>query len=174
GAEPAERDLDLVSLATVADLVPLRGENRALVRAGLALARRAPRPGIRALCAAAGVAPERLDEGDLAFRLGPRINAAGRLYRADAGVELFLTEDESRANEIAIELSRANSERRATEREVANEAEAALRELPEHLREASGLVVAGEGWHPGVIAIVASRLVESYHRPVVVISLDGE
>jgi single-stranded-DNA-specific exonuclease len=88
-------------------------------------------------------------------------------------VELFLTEDQGRAEEIAVELSRANGERRATEREVANEAEAALRELPEHLREAPGLVLAGEGWHPGVIGIVASRLVEKHHRPVVVISLDG-
>jgi single-stranded-DNA-specific exonuclease len=110
----------------------------------------------------------------LGFRLGPRINAAGRLYRADAGVELFLTEDEGRATEIAVELNRANSERRATEREVANAAEAALRDLPEHLREASGLVVAGHDWHPGVVGIVASRMVERYHRPVVVISLDGE
>ena len=91
GAERAADDLDLVALATVADLVPLRGENRALVRAGLRAARQARRPGLRALCAAAGVRPERLDEGDLAFRLGPRINAAGRLYRADAGVELMLT-----------------------------------------------------------------------------------
>ena len=167
-------DLDLVALATVADVVPLVGENRALVRRGLEEVRRARRPGMRALLAAAKCDPSQLDEGDLAFRLGPRINAAGRLYRADAGVELFLTEDEERAEEIAAELGRANSERRATEREVANEAEAALRELPDRLREAHGLVVAGEGWHPGVIGIVASRLVEKHHRPVVVISLDGE
>jgi single-stranded-DNA-specific exonuclease len=167
-------DLDLVALATVADLVPLVGENRTLVKRGIEEVRRAQRPGLRALIAAAKCEPTRLDEGDLAFRLAPRINAAGRLYRADAGVELFLTEDEARAAEIANELSRANGERRATEREVANEAEAALRELPDELREASGLVVAGEGWHPGVIGIVASRLVERYHRPVVVISLEAD
>ena len=167
-------DLDLVALATVADLVPLVGENRTLVKRGLEEVRRAQRPGLRALIAAAKCEPTRLDEGDLAFRLAPRINAAGRLYRADAGVELFLTEDEARAAEIANELSRANGERRATEREVANEAEAALRDLPDELREASGLVVAGEGWHPGVIGIVASRLVERYHRPVVVISLEAD
>ena len=169
-----DADLDLVALATVADVVPLVGENRALVKRGLEEVRRARRPGMRALLAAAKCDPSQLDEGDLAFRLGPRINAAGRLYRADAGVELFLTEDEGRAEEIAVELSRANGERRATEREVANEAELALRELPEHLREAPGLVLAGQGWHPGVIGIVASRLVEKHHRPVVVISLDGE
>jgi single-stranded-DNA-specific exonuclease len=169
-----EADLDLVALATVADVVPLVGENRALVRRGLEEVRRAQRPGMRALLAAAKCDPSQLDEGDLAFRLGPRINAAGRLYRADAGVELFLTEDQQRAEEIASELGRANSERRATEREVANAAEAALRELPDELREAHGLVVAGRDWHPGVIGIVASRLVEKHHRPVVVISLDAE
>jgi single-stranded-DNA-specific exonuclease len=172
--EEAEGDLDLVALATVADLVPLAGENRSLARRGLEEARRARRPGMRALLEAARCEPTQLDEGDLAFRLAPRINAAGRLYRADAGVELFLTEDEARAREIAAELGRANSERRATEREVDAAAEAARRELPDELREAPGLVLAGEGWHPGVIGIVASRLAERHHRPVVVVSLDGE
>jgi single-stranded-DNA-specific exonuclease len=127
---------------------------------------------MRALIEAAKCEPTQLDEGDLAFRLAPRINAAGRLYRADAGVELFLTDDEARAAEIANELSRANSERRATEREVMFAAEAALRELPEEARAAPAIVVAGEGWHPGVVGIVASRLVEKHHRPTVVISLD--
>jgi single-stranded-DNA-specific exonuclease len=170
----SHNDLDLVALATVADLVPLVGENRALVKRGVEEVRRARRPGIRALIEAAKCEPTQLDEGDLAFKLAPRINAAGRLYRADAGVELFLTDDEERAAEIANELSRANGERRATEREVAFAAEAAIRELPEELREASGLVVAGDGWHPGVIGIVASRLVEKFHRPVVVVSLEPD
>jgi len=171
GAGP-DSDLDLVALATVADVVPLVGENRALVRRGLAEIRRAQRPGIRALLEASKCDPERLDEGDLGFRLAPRINAAGRLYRADAGVELFLTEDQDRAAAIAEELSRANSERRATEREVDAAAETARRELPDELREARGLVLAGRDWHPGVVGIVASRLVERHRRPVVVISLD--
>lgn len=169
--EDAGEHLDLVALATVADVVPLIGENRSLVKRGLAEIRRSRRPGMRALMAAAKCEPERLDEGDLSFRLAPRINAAGRLYRADAGVELFLTEDDGRAEAIAEELSRANSERRATEREVDAAAEAARRELPGELREARGLVVAGEDWHPGVVGIVASRLVERHHCPVVVISL---
>jgi single-stranded-DNA-specific exonuclease len=173
-ASHEDGDLDLVALATVADVVPLVGENRALVRRGLAEMRRTRRPGLRALMASAKCEPSRLDEGDLAFRLAPRINAAGRLYRADAGVELLLTEDEVRAEQIATELGRANSERRATEREVDTAAEAARRELPDELREASGLVLAGEDWHPGVVGIVASRLVERHHRPVVVVSLDGE
>ena len=170
----ASPDLDLVALATVADVVPLVGENRALVRRGLAELRRAQRPGIKALLEVARCDPERLDEGDLGFRLAPRINAAGRLYRADAGVELFLTEDAERAEAIAIELSKANAERRATELEVDSAAETARRELPDELREARGLVLAGEDWHPGVVGIVASRLVERHLRPVVVISLDGE
>src|SRR5262249_13993086 len=170
----ADRDLDLVALATVADVVPLVGENRSLVKRGLAQMKRTKRVGLRALMEASKCDPSRLDEGDLGFRLAPRINAAGRLYRADAGVELLLTEDENRAKQIAEELGRANSERRATEREVDAAAEAARRELPEELKEANGLVLAGEGWHPGVVGIVASRLVERHHRPVVVISLDGE
>ena len=119
-AVDARADLDLVALATVADVVPLVGENRSLVRRGLEQVRLMQRPGIKALVEAAKCEPTRLDEGDLAFRLAPRINAAGRLYRADAGVELFLTDDPGRAAEIANELSRANGERRATEREVAN------------------------------------------------------
>ncbi|HWW67837.1 MAG TPA: single-stranded-DNA-specific exonuclease RecJ [Solirubrobacterales bacterium] len=172
--DPCLADLDLVALATVADVVPLVGENRSLVRRGLEEVRRARRPGMRALLAAARCEPTRLDEGDLAFRLGPRINAAGRLYRADAGVELFLTEDEARAEEIAAELNRANGERRSAERAVDGAAEAARRELPEELREAPAFVLAGRDWHPGVIGIVASRLAERHHRPVVVVSLDGE
>ncbi|MEO8091330.1 MAG: single-stranded-DNA-specific exonuclease RecJ [bacterium] len=170
--DEADSDLDLVALATVADLVPLRGENRALVRRGLVVARRARRPGMRALMAAARIESERLDEGDLAFRLAPRINAAGRLYRADAGVELMLTGDLDRAEEIATELDRVNHERRDTETEVLRGAEAAWRELPPDLAEAPGLVVAGLGWHPGVVGIVASRLVESSGRPVVLIAVD--
>jgi single-stranded-DNA-specific exonuclease len=174
GEDAATKDLDLVALATVADVVPLIGENRSLVKRGLAEMRRTRRVGLRALMEASKCDPSRLDEGDLGFRLAPRINAAGRLYRADAGVELLLTEDEARAKQIAEELGRANGERRATEREVDAAAETARRELPDELKEANGLVLAGEGWHPGVVGIVASRLVERHHRPVVVISLDGE
>ena len=174
GAPEAERELDLVALATVADLVPLRGENRALVRRGLAVARQARRPGLRALMAAASVLPERLDEGDFAFRLGPRINAAGRLYRADAAVELMLTDDNARAAEIAAELDRANRERRDVEREVLEGAERARRELAPELADAPGLVLAGVGWHAGVVGIVASRLVELHNRPVVLIGIDAD
>jgi len=170
--DEADADLDLVALATVADLVPLGGENRALVRRGIEVARLARRPGLRALIAAAGIEAEQLDEGDFAFRLAPRINAAGRLYRADAGVELMLTDDHGRAAEIAGELDRVNRERRETQTEVLRGAEAALRELPHELADAPGLVIAAEGWHPGVVGIVASRMVERTGRPVVLIATD--
>jgi single-stranded-DNA-specific exonuclease len=174
GPGPVERELDLVALATVADLVPLRGENRALVRAGLAVARRAARPGLRALCAAGGVQPIGLDEGDLAFRLAPRINAAGRLYRADAGVELLLTPSDQRAAAIAAELDSVNRERRDAERAVIDAAERARQELPAELASAPALVLAGEGWHPGVVGIAASRLAERHWVPVVLIGIDRE
>lgn len=167
------RDLQLVALATVADMVPLVGENRRLVRDGLAEMRRGATPGLRALVAVSRTDPAAVGASDLGFRLAPRINAAGRLYRADAGVELMLSEDPERAAEIAAELDRANSERRATEREVVGGAERAYAELDEEQRRAPAIVLAGEGWHGGVVGIVASRLVERYARPVIVISLDG-
>jgi len=166
-----EADLDLVALATVADVMPLVGENRRLVREGVKVARRAQRPGMRALIADSGLQPAQLSSGDFAFRLGPRINAAGRIYRADAGVELFLAQSAERAGEIASELGRANNERRRIEREVETAAEAARRDLGDE--NPAVLVVAGEGWHPGVVGIVASRLVRSHGVPAVVISIDG-
>jgi single-stranded-DNA-specific exonuclease len=172
GEEAVATELDLVALATVADVVALRGENRTLVRRGVAEARRARRPGLRALLESARVLPERLDEGDFAFRLGPRINAAGRLYRADAGVELMLTDDYERAQAIAAELERANRERREVELEVLAGAKRALAELPAEQAQAPGLVLAGEGWHPGVVGIVASRLADELWRPMVLVGLD--
>ncbi len=136
--------------------------------------RAAARPATRAARPdrAAKVEPERLDEGDIAFRLAPRLNAAGRLYRADAGVELLQHRGRARGpGEIAAELDAANHERREIEREVYGGRSAALRELPEELREAPGLVLAGEGWHPGVVGIAASRMVER-HRPARGAALD--
>ncbi len=173
GLDPSsdEADLDLVALATVADVMPLIGENRRLVREGIKVARRAQRPGMKALIADSGLQASQLNSGDLGFRLGPRINAAGRIYRADAGVELFLAESVERAAEIASELGRANNERRRIEREVETSAEAARRQLPDP--EPPALVVAGENWHPGVVGIVASRMVRKHGVPAVVISIDG-
>jgi single-stranded-DNA-specific exonuclease len=171
GERRADAELELVALATVADMVPLVGENRRLVRAGLAEARRGARPGLRALIQVARADPAKLNSGDLGFRIAPRINAAGRLYRADAGVELMLTEDPERAAQIAAELDSANSERRATEREALADAE---RQLAKQEPGAPAIVLAGADWHPGVIGIVASRLVDRNWRPVILIAVDGE
>lgn len=165
-----EQDLDLVALATIADVVALIGENRTLVRRGLRALAATTKPGLRALMSVAGVAPAKLNERAVAFALAPRLNAAGRLYRADAGLELILTEDTARAAEIAAELDSANRERRQVEMAIRFQAEAQMTELGER----PAYVLAADGWHPGVIGIVASRLVESSGRPVVLIALDGD
>ena len=170
GAPGADDDLELVALATVADVMALRGENRSLVRAGLARLGRTASPGLRALMQVARVDPSALDSGALGFRLAPRINAAGRLRRADAGVELLLSEDEARAHAIALELDQLNAERRSVEQRILWEAESRLDDLGER----AGYVLVGEGWHPGVIGIVASRIVERCHRPAVVVALEGQ
>ena len=170
GADPgeAEEDLDLVALATVCDVVPLVGENRRIVRDGLAACSRTSKPGLRALMRVASCDPGALDAGALGFRLGPRINAAGRMRRPDAALELLLTADQTRAGEIAGELDLLNRERQDTEMRITFAAEAALAENAHE----PAYVLAGEGWHPGVIGIVASRLVERHCRPCVLIALD--
>jgi single-stranded-DNA-specific exonuclease len=172
GCDPRElrEDLDLVALATVADVVPLTGENRTLVRRGLRALAATSKPGLRALMAVAGVDAGKVNERALGFALAPRLNAAGRLYRADAGLELILTSDPKRAGQIAQELDSANRERRLIEQRIRFEAEAQMAELGEQ----AAYVLAGESWHPGVIGIVASRLVERSGRPVVMIALDGK
>ncbi len=170
GAATAADDLDLVALATVADLVPLRGENRRLVQEGLRALAASGKPGIRALVAVSGTDPSALDAGALGYRLAPRLNAAGRVRRADAALELLITEDPERAAEVAAELDALNTERRAVEQRITWEAEAQVRALGER----SAYVLAGTDWHPGVIGIVASRIVERTHRPTIMIALDGE
>ncbi|MDQ6749215.1 MAG: single-stranded-DNA-specific exonuclease RecJ [Actinomycetota bacterium] len=166
---PDDQDLDLVALATVADCVPLLGENRRLVREGLRALAVTRRPGLRALMRTAHVDPNGLDARALGFRLAPRINAAGRLHRADAGLELMLTDDEDRADAVARELDRANAERRDVETRIRFAAEAQVSRAGER----SAYVLAGEDWHPGVIGIVASRIAERHHRPTVLVALDG-
>ncbi|HSZ69189.1 MAG TPA: single-stranded-DNA-specific exonuclease RecJ [Solirubrobacteraceae bacterium] len=174
GYHPHE-DLDLVALATIADVVPLLGENRSLVRRGLRALAGTAKPGLRALMTVARISdPAKVNERSVAFALAPRLNAAGRLYRADAGLELILTADPARALQVATELDRANHERRDTELRILADAEAQLAQLRESRGELAGYVLAGEGWHPGVIGIVASRLVERHHRPFVLIALDGD
>jgi single-stranded-DNA-specific exonuclease len=169
----ADEDLDLVALATIADVVPLLGENRSIVRRGLRVLARTGKPGLRALMAVARIEPGKLNERGVAFGLAPRINASGRLYRADAALELLLTEDRARAAQIAHELDRANSERRQAEFAIRLQAEAQIAQL-EDSEDRCAYVLASEGWHRGVIGIVASRLVERYRRPVVLVSLEGE
>jgi single-stranded-DNA-specific exonuclease len=164
----AEEDLDLAALATVCDLVPLRGENRRIVREGLVATSRTRKPGLRALMSVAAVEPADVSEHSLGFRLGPRINAAGRMRRADAALELLLTGDGERAGEVARELDLLNRDRQEAETRILFAAEAAC--APQASQGA--LVVAGEGWHPGVVGIVASRLVERWRRPCVVIALE--
>jgi single-stranded-DNA-specific exonuclease len=170
--EAVDEDLDLVALATVADVVSLTGENRRLVRAGLRRLAGTRKPGLQALMDVARVDPSGVDESAIGFRLAPRLNAAGRLYRADAGLELLLTPDPSRAREIAQELDAVNAERRDVETRIRFEAEALLAE--QSAPGAPAHVLAAEGWHPGVIGIVAARIAERHYRPTVLIALDGD
>jgi single-stranded-DNA-specific exonuclease len=163
-------DLDLVALATIADVVPLIGENRTLVRRGLRALAGTSKPGLRALMAVARVDAGKVNERAVAFALAPRLNAAGRLYRADAGLELLLSKDPARAHQIAQELDSANRERRQVELRIRSQAEAQMAEQGQR----AAYVLAADGWHPGVIGIVASRLVEQSGRPVVLIALDGD
>lgn len=170
GAPTATDDLELVALATVADLMPLRGENRRLVREGLAQMAGTRRPGMRALMRVSRTDPSGLDASCLAFRLAPRINAAGRMRRADAGLELLLTEDPDRAEVIARELDAVNADRRATEQRITWEADALVKELGER----SAYVLAAPGWHAGVIGIVASKIVERHNRPAIMLALAAD
>jgi single-stranded-DNA-specific exonuclease len=164
--------LDLVALGTVADVVPLTGPNRILVRWGLEAIARTRRPGLRALKQVAGVADGPVTAGQIGFRLGPRINAAGRLDDASRGVRLLLTADAAEAGRLAEELDRENRERQEIERRILAEA---LADGAERVAAgARGLVLAREGWHPGVVGIVASRVVERFHRPAVLVALGDD
>jgi single-stranded-DNA-specific exonuclease len=164
------RHLDLVALATIADVVPLVGENRSLAIAGLRTLARTQKLGVRALMKAAHVDPAAIDAGKVGFRLAPRINAAGRLGDPRAALELLLTEDTEEARRLADRLEELNRDRQAVEERILRAAIAQVEDWPEARRRRSAYVVWGEDWHEGVIGIVASRLVERYHRPVVLIA----
>ena len=170
GAEGLDRRLDLVALATVADVVPLLDENRGLVAAGLKRLAVTSNPGLRALMEAARVDPATVDAGAIGFRLAPRINAAGRLGHPGTALELLLTDDAKEADRLAGELETLNRDRQAVEDRILREALAQVAEWPEAKQRRRGYVLAGEDWHRGVIGIVASRLVERFHRPVVLIA----
>jgi single-stranded-DNA-specific exonuclease len=169
-SEIPKRHLDLVALATIADVVPLLDENRALAIAGLRTLARTQKPGLQALMRTAGVDPATVDAGACGFRLGPRINAAGRLGHPRAALELLLTDDRDEAKRLAESLEDLNRERQAVEQRIYREAVAAVEAWPEEHRARRAYVVAGADWHEGVIGIVASRLVERFNRPVVLIA----
>jgi single-stranded-DNA-specific exonuclease len=173
-AEPNLKEaLDLVALGTVADVVPLTGANRILVRWGLEQVARTRRPGLKALKRVAGLAEGApVAAGQVGFRLAPRINAAGRLDDAGRGVRLLLDADPAQARRLAEELDRENQARQEIERRMLEEALADATAAV--ARGVRGLVLAREGWHPGVVGIVAARVAERFHRPAVLIGLvDG-
>ena len=171
GAEPDLRQyLDLVALGTIADLVPLQDINRTLTRHGLDLLESGRRPGVRALKQVAGV--KTVNCGVVGFQLAPRLNAAGRMEDAGLGVALLLEEDMVRALQSARYLDQCNRERQELEKLTLRDAESSVAELSADHTHA--IVLGGEGWHPGVIGIVASRLVDRYYRPTVLIALAGD
>ncbi len=170
--ENFEDDLELVALGTVADIVPLLSENRKLVKIGLSRMKDTKIKGLHRLIEAAGLSGQDISSGQVGFVLAPRLNAAGRLETAMHGVELLLSEDGEKALEIAQGLNQLNSERQQIEADIIEQAKEQL--LSVDTTSARTLVVVGTGWHPGVIGIVASRLVEIYYRPTVVINVqDG-
>ncbi len=166
--------LDLTALGTIADVAELTGENRVLAKIGLEVMSERRRPGIRALCGVSGIASNApIRSGDVGFRLGPRLNAAGRLETAQQAVELLRAESEERAKEIADDLNEKNQRRREIQDAVVKDAEAYLRKNADLKRDAA-ILVARDGWNSGVVGIAAARLAERYWRPTTLIALDGE
>jgi single-stranded-DNA-specific exonuclease len=175
GREPNLKSyLDLVVLATAADQVPLVGDNRILVRHGLQVLKHTTKPGLNALMQKSGLGARSLSPGDLGFTLGPRINASGRMASASTALELLCTDDAVKGDALAEELEKLNTERRDLQNaiwdEVQKQVEAGLNEG----RFEHGIVVASNGWHEGVVGIVASRVTDRYHRPAVVLSIRDE
>ena len=163
--------LDLVALSLVCDVVPLVGENRVLLREGLKVIRQSKREAIKALCSASSIKQNNIDTFHMGFVLGPRINASGRVAHAEEALELFLTDNKTKIKELVSKLCEYNKLRKGIEADILKEAEAAVSRdsFDDH-----AIVVASEGWHPGVLGIVASRLVDRYYRPAFVISFDDE
>ncbi len=164
--------LDLVALGTIADLVPLVGENRILARHGLRILEQTQRPGLRALMDVAGVKPSQgITPTDISFRLGPRINASGRLADAALSVELLISDDAAMCVETARQLDVFNRERQDIERAITEEAE---RLIETQFSSHAGIVLFADNWHPGVVGIVAGRVTRKYNRPCVVLGNEGE
>ena len=161
--------LDLVGLGTIADIVPLTDENRVLARIGLNAIRRSPRPGMQALLKVAGIADRLLTGYSIGFMLAPRINAAGRVGHAELAARLLLTQDESEAAMLAAELDGLNRSRQSLEEKILTQATALVE--AGRLADRRAIVVASEGWHEGVIGIVAAKLVDRFSRPCIVVAL---
>ena len=167
--EVTESFLDLVTIGTVADVMPLKGENRSIVRRGTQLINDSDRAGIQALTEVAGLEGKTIKSGTVAFGIAPRINAAGRIGTADRAIRLLLTDDYDEATVLANEINEDNASRQQTELEIINQATAIIEANPEWKYDRV-LVVSGKNWHDGVIGIVASRLVEKYGKPTIVIT----
>lgn len=165
--------LDLVALATVADVVPLTGENRVLVRFGLKTLAQSRWPGVRALVAVAGLAGRPIRASHVGFVLAPRLNAVGRIGDAKDGLRLLLADDPAEAEALARQLETMNARRQAMDEAMLGEALEEI-EAGVDLDRAYALVLAREGWHPGVVGLVASRVVERYARPTILVALEGE
>ena len=173
GTEAIEPLWELAALATIADIVPLMDENRVIVYYGLAAMAATQRPGLIALMESAGVDPQKVSSSDVAFRMAPRINAGGRLALASRGVQLLTTRRMDTAREIAEELNQDNIRRRELEIEIFQQADEMTRQQIDFMNERA-IVVCGEGWNPGVIGLAASRLVEKYKWPTILLSRDGD
>jgi single-stranded-DNA-specific exonuclease len=173
GLDRARRYLDVVALGTIADVVPLVGENRVLARLGLDRLNQGPRLGLKALMEVASLAGKRITSGHVAFVLAPRINAAGRLGNAEQGLRLLLARDEDEASSIARSLEEDNLKRRSFDEKVLADA---VRMVERELAypDCSSILLWSDAWHPGVIGIVASRLVERFQRPALLVAVDGE
>jgi len=171
--EIIDSHLDLVALGTTADIVPLQDENRVLTKYGLATLHQTNKVGLQALIRAAGMKEKELSTGQVVFGLAPRINAAGRMGDANRVVQLLTTEDFVEAEALAEELNSENNRRRHQDASAFEEANQMVADDP-FLREAEGIVLASDKWHPGIIGIVASRIVETYSRPTVIIAINGE
>ena len=168
---PLENYAEIVALGTIADLVPLTGENRALVRAGLQRMRQGANMGLQALFQEARIEAEKITAGRIAYTIAPRLNAAGRISHAKQGVQLLLSHDREETRTIAARLTALNQERQRLEQDIA---QLAATQISAQGREKDGVLIAyGEDWHPGVIGIAASRLVEKFYRPALVISIQN-
>jgi len=173
GPEPIYELLDLVALGSTADIVPIIGENRILVRYGLERMANTQNVGLRAILAKSGLSGKRIGTGQVVFIVAPRINAAGRIGSADEAVEALITGDEEEASRIAEFLEQRNRERKAIDDRILEEAIAIAEEMVDRERD-SAIVLASDGWHPGVVGIVASRIVERFYLPTILIALEED